>query len=131
MYDKRDGSITYSNPQNPDEDSLANKANINYLKSQLIVQYYNADVRSSNYDSYSQSVAGCGAHSNRHTLSCRLPEWIPEAYRPPDGIPAALPHKCETAGVRYLPDGQKHAGYRGGWCDHRIDYGGSFRQVDE
>lgn len=56
VYDKRDGSITYSNPQNPDEDSLANKANINYLKSQLIVQYYNADVRSSNYDSYSQSV---------------------------------------------------------------------------
>lgn len=57
VYDKRDGSVTYSNPQNPEEDSLANAANINYLKSQLVVQYYNADVRSSNYDSYSQSVA--------------------------------------------------------------------------
>lgn len=57
VYDKRDGSITYSNPQNPEEDSIANAANINYLKSQLVVQYYNADVRSSNYDSYSQSVA--------------------------------------------------------------------------
>ncbi|MBD5478147.1 MAG: hypothetical protein HDR11_14510 [Lachnospiraceae bacterium] len=57
VYDKRDGSITYSNPQNPEEDSIANTANINYLKSQLVVQYYNADVRSSNYDSYSQSVA--------------------------------------------------------------------------
>lgn len=57
VYDKRDGSITYSNPQNPEEDSIANAANINYLKSQLIVQYYNADVRSANYDSYSQSVA--------------------------------------------------------------------------
>lgn len=57
VYDKRDGSITYSNPLNPEEDSLANAANINYLKSQLIVQYYNADVRSANYDSYSQSVA--------------------------------------------------------------------------
>lgn len=57
VYDKRDGSITYSNPQNPEEDSIANAANINYLKSQLIVQYYSADVRSSTYDSYSQSVA--------------------------------------------------------------------------
>ena len=57
VYDKRDGSITYSNPQNPEEDSIANTANINYFKSQLVVQYYNADVRSSNYDSYSQSVA--------------------------------------------------------------------------
>ncbi|MDE5680009.1 MAG: hypothetical protein K2I01_06210, partial [Lachnospiraceae bacterium] len=57
IYDKRDGSVTYSNPQNPEEDSIANAANINYLKSQLVVQYFNADVRSSNYDSYSQSVA--------------------------------------------------------------------------
>ncbi|MDE6127838.1 MAG: hypothetical protein K2G16_01425, partial [Lachnospiraceae bacterium] len=57
IYDKRDGSVTYSNPQNPEDDSIANAANINYLKSQLVVQYYNADVRSSNYDSYSQSVA--------------------------------------------------------------------------
>lgn len=57
VYDKRDGSITYSNPLNADEDTIANKANINYLKSQFILQYYNADVKSNNLDSYSQSVA--------------------------------------------------------------------------
>jgi len=57
VYDKRDGSITYSNPLNPEEDSIANKANVNYLKSQFILQYYNADVKSNNLDSYSQSVA--------------------------------------------------------------------------
>lgn len=57
VYDKRDGSITYANPLNADEDSVANKANLNYLKSQFILQYYNADVKSSNMDSYSQSVA--------------------------------------------------------------------------
>ena len=57
VYDKRDGSITYANPLNADEDSVANKANLNYLKAQFILQYYNADVKSSNMDSYSQSVA--------------------------------------------------------------------------
>ncbi|MCM1056531.1 MAG: DUF5696 domain-containing protein [Firmicutes bacterium] len=57
VYDKRDGSVTYANPLNADEDSIANKANVNYLKSQFILQYYNADVKSSNLDSYSQSVA--------------------------------------------------------------------------
>ncbi|MCM1558891.1 MAG: DUF5696 domain-containing protein [Butyrivibrio sp.] len=57
VYDRRNGSITYANPLNADEDSVANKANINYLKSQFILQYYNADVKSNNLDSYSQSVA--------------------------------------------------------------------------
>ncbi|MCM1191219.1 MAG: DUF5696 domain-containing protein [Acetatifactor muris] len=57
VYDRRNGSVTYANPLNADEDSIANKANINYLKSQFILQYYNADVKSNNLDSYSQSVA--------------------------------------------------------------------------
>lgn len=57
VYDKRDGSIIYSNPLNAEEDSVANKANINFLKSQFILQYYNADVKSNNLDSYSQAVA--------------------------------------------------------------------------
>ena len=37
VYDKRDGSITYSNPINADEDEKANKNNKNYLKSQMMV----------------------------------------------------------------------------------------------
>lgn len=57
VYDKRNGSVVYSNPLKPEQDSVANKANINYLKSQFILQYYNADVKSNNMDSYSQSVA--------------------------------------------------------------------------
>lgn len=57
VYDKRDGSVTYSNPLKPEEDSIANAANINYLKSQFILQYYNADVKSTNLDSFSQCVA--------------------------------------------------------------------------
>lgn len=57
VYDKRNGSTTYANPLNADEDSVANKANLNYLKAQFLLQYYNADVKSSNMDSFSQSVA--------------------------------------------------------------------------
>lgn len=56
VYDKRDGSITYSNPINADEDEKANKNNKNYLKSQMLVYYYNSDVKSSSYDNYSKSI---------------------------------------------------------------------------
>lgn len=57
VYDKRDGSITYSNPENLENDQIANTSNLNYLKSAFIVTYYNADVKSATYDSYSYSVA--------------------------------------------------------------------------
>ncbi len=56
IYDKRDGQITYSNPVNADEDSIANGTNLNYLKSQFILSYYNKEVKSGTYDSYSMSV---------------------------------------------------------------------------
>lgn len=57
VYDKRDGSITYSTPVDADQDSMANASNLNLLKSQFIVTYYNEDVKSGTYDSYSQCVA--------------------------------------------------------------------------
>lgn len=57
VYDKRDGSVTYSNPPDADNDSIANASNLNYLKSQFILGYYNADVTAGAMDSYSQSVA--------------------------------------------------------------------------
>ncbi|MBP3610424.1 MAG: hypothetical protein J6J42_08830 [Lachnospiraceae bacterium] len=56
VYDKRDGSTTYSNPLNAEEDEKANKNNKNYLKSQMMVYYYNADVKSGTYDTYTQCV---------------------------------------------------------------------------
>lgn len=57
VYDKRDGSVTYSNPPDADNDTTANASIINYMKSQFILSYYNSDVKSGNMDSYSQSVA--------------------------------------------------------------------------
>ena len=57
VYDKRDGSITYSNPPDADNDTVANGANMNYLKSQFVLNYYNSNVQVGTYDSYSNSVA--------------------------------------------------------------------------
>ena len=57
VYDKRDGSVTYTNPVNADEDEKANKNNKNYLKSQMMVYYYNSDVKSGTYDTYTKSVS--------------------------------------------------------------------------
>lgn len=56
VYDKRDGSITYSNPLDADEDEKANKNNKNYLKSQMMVYYYNTDVKSGSLDTYTQCI---------------------------------------------------------------------------
>ena len=56
VYDKRDGNITYSNPLNADEDEKANKNNKNYLKSQMMVYYYNSDVKSGSLDTFTQCV---------------------------------------------------------------------------
>lgn len=57
VYDKRNGEITYSNPQDPDNDTVANTSNKNYLKSQFILAYYNEDVKSGTYSSYADSVS--------------------------------------------------------------------------
>lgn len=56
VYDKRNGEIIYSNPLSAEEDSVANAANMNYLKSQFIINYYNPEVKSGTYDSYSMAV---------------------------------------------------------------------------
>ncbi len=57
VYDKRTGEVTYSNPVNADEDTVANNANKNYLKSQFLLYYYNSDVNSGSFNSYSDAVS--------------------------------------------------------------------------
>lgn len=56
VYDKRNKTITYSNPVDVDSDEIANDTNKNYLKSQLIVEYFNTARNTGTMDSYSQSV---------------------------------------------------------------------------
>ena len=57
VYDKRNGETVYANPLNADEDTVANPANINLLKSQFVLYYYNDDVVSGMWNSYTDSVA--------------------------------------------------------------------------
>lgn len=57
VYDKRNHNIVYSNPVNADEDLIANETNKQYLKSQLIINYFNKNRAAGIYDSYSMSVA--------------------------------------------------------------------------
>lgn len=56
VYDKRNGEITYSNPQDADNDSIASSTNKNYLKSQIILEYFNENRALNTYDSYSMAV---------------------------------------------------------------------------
>ena len=53
VVDKRNGQITYSNPAAADEDSIATETNKNYLKSQLILDYFNTSRIQGTLDSYS------------------------------------------------------------------------------
>jgi len=57
VLDKRSGHITYSNPQDADADTTANDANRNFLKSQFLLYYYNDDVVSGMWNSYTDSLA--------------------------------------------------------------------------
>lgn len=56
VYDKRSGEITYAVPAEAEEDPIANGVNKNYLKSHLILNYYNSSRTSGIFDSYSMSV---------------------------------------------------------------------------
>ncbi len=57
VEDKRNGQITYSNPQNADDDAVANGTNKSYLKSQLIVDYFNESRTQGTFDSYTYSTS--------------------------------------------------------------------------
>lgn len=52
VVDKRNGQITYSNPMNADEDKVASGTNKSYLKSQIILDYFNTSRTQGTFDSY-------------------------------------------------------------------------------
>lgn len=56
ILDKRTGHITFAVPPGAEEDAVANKVNKDYLRSHVIVNYYNAARTEGIYDSYSMSV---------------------------------------------------------------------------
>ncbi len=56
VHDLRSGNTIYSNPPEADSDKVANKTNKSYLKSQFLVEYYNAGLTSNTYDSFTKCV---------------------------------------------------------------------------
>lgn len=56
VVDKRNGQITYSNPVGLEDDAIANEANKNYMRSQLIVDYFNTSRTVGTFDSYSYAA---------------------------------------------------------------------------
>ncbi len=56
ILDKRTGHVTYAVPPEAEDDPLANKVNKEYLRSHIILNYYNASRTTGVYDSYSMSV---------------------------------------------------------------------------
>ncbi|MDR2752197.1 MAG: DUF5696 domain-containing protein, partial [Clostridiales bacterium] len=57
ILDKRNSKVWRSNPEDIDDDSIANKVNKSLLKSQLVLEYYDANRRPGNYNSYDYSVS--------------------------------------------------------------------------
>lgn len=53
VVDKRNGQITYSNPPDAEQDAIANTMHKNYLRSQMIVEYFTAARTVGTYDSFS------------------------------------------------------------------------------
>lgn len=56
VYDRRNGEIIRSNPADAASDKKANKTNKNYLRSQLVVDYYNTSRVSGTYATANMSV---------------------------------------------------------------------------
>ncbi len=56
LVDKRNGQITYSNPPGTEEDAVANEANKNYMRSQLILDYFNTERTTGTFDSYTYAA---------------------------------------------------------------------------
>ena len=56
VHDLRNGETVYSNPPGADQDKVANKTNRGYLKSQLMVEYYNANLSTGTYTTFADCV---------------------------------------------------------------------------
>ena len=57
IYDRRNGEITYSNPSDADLDEVATPINISYMKSQIIVSYYDSNRRTGTMNSFDDCVS--------------------------------------------------------------------------
>lgn len=124
ILDLRSGEITYAVPPEADDDPVANKSNKNYLKSHVIVNYFNTSRKEGIYDSFSMAVDRdqvtyesiengvrvtyqMGDFSNAMGI---VPMYItPERF---DEIHAALSEEDAAAFARYYTENSDVSGMR-------------------
>lgn len=76
VVDKRNGQIAYSNPMDADDDAIASTTNKNYLKSQLILDYFNTSRTEGTFDSFSYCTSrGSWKRSQFRTVSVLSIHW--------------------------------------------------------
>ena len=123
VLDKRSGKVTFAVPQNADEDPVANNTNKNYLKSHVILTYFNSSRTEGTYDSWTMSVErdqfsfeaiengvrviyDMGDYSNALTIPMYLSE---EKFQEISGL---LPEKDAKSFGRYYSTTSDVAGMR-------------------
>lgn len=124
VLDKRTGEITFGIPENADSDPVANKSNKNYLKSHLIVEYFNSARTKGTYDSFTMAVdrdqVAYEGIDNGVRVIYTLGDFSDDIGRVTsylsiekfDEIMAALPEKDAEAFARYYTDKSDVAGMR-------------------
>ena len=103
VYDKRNGVTVYSNPPDLEEDPIANETNRNYLRSQFLLDYFNASRTAGVYDSYSMSVARGQAEAQAIEGGVRYRYVLGEQAEIEYYVPTALSQEMFDRLVASLP----------------------------
>lgn len=106
VYDKRNGKTVYSNPQNADADSVANGTHKNYLKSQLVIDYFNSSRTQSTYDSYSMAVESGQVKAENMENGIRYVYEIGDTKSPTGIVPVYITRERLDSFVAKLDDKQ-------------------------
>ncbi len=102
VYDKRNGEIIYSNPQDADSDAIARDVNISFLKSQMIVEFYNANLALTVYNSYDQCVALNQLKAESVTNGVRFIYTLGDTSNPTGIVPTIIKEDRLTAVIDTL-----------------------------
>lgn len=106
VYDKRNGKTFYSNPQNAEEDGIANVTHKNYLKSQLVIDYLNSSRTQSTYDSYSMAVENGQVKAESMENGIRYVYEIGDTKSPTGIVPVYITKERLDSFVAKLDDKQ-------------------------
>lgn len=124
VLDLRSGEITFAAPPDAEDDPIANASNRNYLKSHIIVNYFNTSRKEGIYDSYSMAVerdqVSYEAIENGVRVTYRMGDFSNSMGLVPmymskekfEEIYAALPQSDAEAFARYYTENSDVSGMR-------------------